>query len=147
MNSESYQDMKIRHQREVNEFPIHFAFGDKQIKRKFAELGLDPEKDMDKISVIRGTGGFVLKKDVQPLNEMFSRHHTELQKAISADKNGTGFIYQMFRYELANYEFGYTGEVGDTLIALGMTLEQIEADHALQTGFEKAKQDIWNQDN
>lgn len=147
MNAESYQDMKVRHQREVNEFPIHFAFGDEQIKRKFAELGLDPEKDMDKISVIRGTGGFVLKKDEQPLCEMFSRHHRELQEAISADKKGTGFIYQMFRYELANYEFGYTGEVEDTLNALGMTLEQIEADPALQAGFEKAKQDIWNQDN
>jgi len=145
--SESYQDMKIRHQRETNEFPIYFAFGDEQIKRKFAELGLDLETDMDKITVIPGTGGFVLKKDEAARRAMSERHYQEMQDAIFADKKGTGFIYQMFRYELANYEFGYTGEADDALAALGYTEEQIEADPALKTGFEKAKQDIWNQDN
>ena len=143
---ESYQDMKIRHQQEVNAFPIHFAFGDEQIKRKFAELGLDVEKDWDKVSPIPGTGGFILKKDEQARREMCERYYRELQDAIAADKSGTGFIYQMFRYELANYEFGYTGEADDALAALGYTEEQIEEDPALKRGFEKAKQDIWNQD-
>ena len=143
---ESYQEMKIRHQNETNEFPIHFAFGDEQIKRKFTELGLDIEKDWDKVSHIPGTGGFILKKDEQARREMCERHYKELQNAIAADKDGTGFIYQMFRYELANYEFGYTGEADDALAALGYTEAQIEADPALKTGFEKAKQDIWNQD-
>ena len=143
---ESYQEMKIRHQHEVNAFPIHFAFGDEQIKRKFAELELDIEKDWDKISPIPGTGGFILKKDEQARREMCERHYQELQAAIAADKDGTGFIFQMFRYELANYEFGYTGEADDALAALGYTEAQIEADPALKTGFEKAKQDIWNQD-
>ena len=147
MAKESYQEIKIRHQREVNEFPIHFAFGDEQIKKKFAELGLDPEKDTDKITVIPGTGGFVLKKDEAARRAMSERHYQELQDAISADKSGAGFIYQMFRYELANYEFGYTGEADDALAALGYTEEQIDANPALKAGFEKAKQDIWNQDN
>lgn len=142
---ENYQKMKIRHQRETNEFPIHFAFGDEQIKRKFAELGLDPEKDADKIAVIPGTGGFILKKDVAAYREMCERHYRELQDAIAADRKGTGFIYQMFRYELANYEFGYTGEVGDALDALGYTEEQINENPALKKGFEKAKRDILNQ--
>lgn len=143
---ESYQNMKIRHQQEVNAFPIHFAFGDEQIKRNFAELGLDPEKDMDKITIVPGTGGFILNKDAPARKEMSERHYWELQEAITADKTGTSFIYQMFRYELANYEFGYTGEADDALAALGYTEAQIEADPALKQGFEKAKQDIWNQD-
>ena len=144
---ESYQDMKLRHQKETDAFPIHFAFGDEQLKAKFAELGLDPEKDMDKISVIPGTGGFVLKKDEQALQEMNLRHREELRAAIAADKTGTGIIYQMFRTELANYEFGYTGDADDALMALGYTEKQIEADTALSTGFERAKQDIWEQDS
>lgn len=143
---ESYQEMKIRHQKEADAFPIHFAFGDEQIKRKFAELGLDPEKDADKISVIPGTGGFILKKDVPARREMCERHYKELQDAIAADRKGIGFIYQMFRYELTNYEFGYTGESVDALEALGYTEAQIEADPALKRGFEKAKQDILSQD-
>lgn len=75
---ESYQEMKIRHQQEVNAFPIHFAFGDEQIKRKFAELGLDPEKDADKITIIPGTGGFILNKDAPARKEMSERHYREL---------------------------------------------------------------------
>ena len=143
---ETYQEMKLRHQTEVNAFPIHFAFGDDQIRRKFAGLGLDPEFDADKITVIPGTGGFMLNKDVPARREMCERHYRELQEAISADKDGTGFIYQMFRYELTNYEFGYTGEADDALAALGYTEEQIEANAALKRGFEQAKEDIWNQD-
>lgn len=143
---ETYQEMKLRHQTEVNAFPIYFAFGDDQIKRKFAELGLDPELDADKIRVIPGTGGFMLNNDVAAYREMCERHYRELQEAISADKDGTGFIYQMFRYELTNYEFGYTGDADDALAALGYAEEQIEANAALKCGFEKAKEDIWNQD-
>lgn len=139
---ESYQEIKIRHQKEVNAFPIHFAFGDEQIKRKFAELGLDTEKDLDKIVVIPGTGGFVLKKDAPVCREMSEWHEKELHEAIATDKKGTGFIYQMFRDELTNYEFGYTGDTDDALEALGYTEAQIEANPTLKRGFEKAKKDI-----
>ena len=46
---ERYQEMKIRHQKEVNAFPIHFAFSNVQIGRMFKELWLNPQKDCDKI--------------------------------------------------------------------------------------------------
>ena len=75
---------------------------------------------------------------------MFQRQHEELQNAISEDVDGTGFIYQMFRYELANHEFGYTGDADDAIAALGYTEKQIEETPALKQGFEKAKQYILN---
>ena len=141
---ERYQEMKIRHQNEVNAFPIYFAFSNIQIGRMFKELGLNPQKDCDKIVSIPGTGGFILKKDADAYKEMFQRQHEELQNAISEDVDGTGFIYQMFRYELANHEFGYTGDADDAIEALGYTKKQIEETPALKQGFEKAKQNILN---
>lgn len=141
---ETYQEMKIRHQKEVNTFPIYYAFSNQQLGRMFKKLGLNPQKDLDKIVAIPGTGGYILKKDIAAYHEMFKKQHEELQNAIKNDENGTGFVYQMFRYELANHEFGFTGEVDDALLALGYTESQIEKNPILKQGFNKAKQSILN---
>ena len=55
----SYVEMKERHQKEVNEFPMKFAFSDEQFKKAMEELGLT-EKDVDKVIGI-GAGGFIKK--------------------------------------------------------------------------------------
>ena len=141
---ETYRELRGRQQKEFNAFPLHFAFGDDQIKKKFDELGLDPEKDLDKIIVIKGTGGFLLKKDGPAFEEMNKRHKKEFDDAIAGDKTGKGFIYQMFLYELTNYEYGYTGDDTDTLDALSYTHADIESNPLIKAGLEKAKQDIWN---
>lgn len=141
---ETYQEMKIRHQKEVNAFPIYFAFSNVQLGRMFKELGLNLQKDLDRIAKIPGTGGFILKRDIGAYQEMCKKQHEELQNAICEDKDGTGFIYQMFRYELANHEFGYTGAADDALAALGYTEKQVEETPTLKRGFEKAKRNILN---
>lgn len=137
-----YMEMRHRHQAEVNAFPMHFCFGEEQVRKKFEELGLDREKDLDKIVVIKGTGGFVLKKDAPALKEMLDRHSREMEEAIAGDKSGDGFIYEMFLYELNNHEYGYTYDASDTLRSLGLTLKQIEANPAMKHGWEKAKKEI-----
>lgn len=134
-----YLELRNRQQAEVNAFPMHFCFGEEQIRKKFEELGLDREKDLDKIEVIRGTGGFVLKKDAPALREMLERHSREMEEAITGDKTGNGFIYEMFVYELGNHEYGYTYDASDTLRALGLTLKQIEENPTLKHGWDRAK--------
>ena len=140
-------EMRSRHQAEVNAFPMHFCFGEEQIRKKFAELGLDREKDLDKIVVIKGTGGFVLKDDAPALKEMLERHAREMKEAIAGDTSGDGFVYEMFLYELNNHEYGYTYDASDTLRSLGLTLKQIEANPAMKHGFEKAKNYIQNSED
>lgn len=137
-----YLDMRNRHQAEVNAFPMHFCFGEEQIRKKFEELGLDREKDLDKIVVIKGTGGFVLKEDAPALKEMLDRHSREMEEAIADDKSGNGFIYEMFLYELNNHEYGYTYDASDALRSLKLTLKQIEASPALKHGWDRAKKKI-----
>lgn len=67
---------------------------------------------------------------------MFESHHQEIADAIAADLTGDGFIYDMFDYELANHEYAYTQDLSDTLDALNLTVEKVNADsrflHALQ---------------
>ena len=135
-----YIEMKQRHQAEVNAFPMKFAFTQESLERGMRELGLDPKKDMDKIVAIPG-GGFIRESDKQAFVDLFARHDKERKEAIAADKDGTGYLYHMFRYELANHEYAYTRDVSSTLDAIGYTIEEIAEDPALSDAFLNARED------
>lgn len=135
-----YAKMKRRQQEEFDTFPMQFAFSEKQFVEGMAALGLNPT-DTDKIYKVPG-GGFYRRKDSKRFTEMMDRFEKELEAAIAADKIGDGFIYQMFLYELNNYEYGYTGELDQTLDALDLTMEDIRADSRLSHGLDKAMQKI-----
>lgn len=134
----AYLTLKNKHQDEVNAFPMFFAFNKDQFEEGMKKLGLEPT-DTDKIYKLGGTGGFYRKSDSDALAEMFDRHMKEDADAIAADPTGDGYIYQMFNYELANHEYGYTGDPEPTLDALGLTMEEINANPALLHGWKKAE--------
>lgn len=131
-----YAEMRERHQKEVDEFPLMFAFNQKQFEEGMRKLGLEPS-DTDKIYSIGG-GGYIRKTDSDALSEMLERHGNEIDQAVAADENGEGFIYQMFCYELTNHEYNYTHSITDTLNALDLTMEKVEADERLSHGLKKA---------
>lgn len=136
-----YSALKQQHQQEVNDFPFFFAFNNEQFEKGMAGFGLTPE-DTDKIYKYGGTSGFYLRTDAPRLKEMFDRHDREKREAITADTTGNGYIYQMFLYELANHEYGYTGDITDTLAALGLTEEEIASSKPLLYGLNKAIKEI-----
>ena len=139
----SYVEMKERHQKEVNEFPMNFAFSDEQFKRAMEELGLT-ENDLDKVVSI-GAGGFIRKTDVKAYKEMGERQYKEFREAIEKDKVGDGFIKEMFLYELANHEYIITREIDDTLDALGLTDNDIRNNNNLRTGLLLAEKEYLEQ--
>ena len=140
-----YAVLREKQQEEFNKLPLGFAFSNKQFDEMMKGWGLDPDKDLDKIYRIPG-GGFVRKKDHALLNETMDRHQKEMEEAIAADPDGTGFVYEMFLYEMDNHEYGYTGDLEDTLDALGMTIEEIAASEKLMAGLEKAKRTVWRRE-
>ncbi len=133
-----YLELKERHQQEINAFPMSFAFSDNQFKEGMAKLGLDPT-ETDKIYKFGSTGGFYRREDSKALWDMLDRHKKEFKAATDADTTGEGFILDMFTYELANHEYIITGSVGDTLDALGLTIEEVNASPALFHGLVRAK--------
>lgn len=140
----AYAEMKKRHQEEVNSFPIKFAFDKKQLEKGLAELGLNPD-DTDKVCRVPA-GGFIRKTDLPALKEMLNRHIQERADAVNSDKTGKKFVFQMFYTELAEREYGYTGDADDTLEALGYTYEDIEKNENLKTGFTLAAEKIMGRD-
>lgn len=129
-----YLELKNKHQKEVNEFPLGFAFNDKQFAEMMEKWGLTPE-DTDKIYSI-GVGGFVRKEDADAMHEMFERHAKEREEVIRENKDD--YLYHMFNYELGNHEYTYTYDLTDTLDALGLTMEDINADERMVDALNRA---------
>ena len=128
-----YTELKSKHQKEVDAFPFGFAFNESQFKEMMEKWGLTPD-DTDKIYSIGG-GGYVRKSDAEAMHKMFERH--ELERKM-ARKHGDDYLFEMFNYELANHEYSYTGDLTDTLEALGLTMEEINADPKMADALKRA---------
>lgn len=136
-----YLELKKRFEEEFSAFPMKFAFSEEQFVRGMTELGLDPEKDKDKVCTGFG-GGFFRKTDKDALIALLEGHDKELTEAIEADKTGDGFAYDMFYYELANHEYSYTMDLSQTLDALGMTFEAVQEKPILLQALTKAAKQV-----
>ena len=132
----AYQEMKDRQQKEFDAFPMGAAFSQQQFQQMMEKWGLTVN-DTDKIFSI-GSGCYIRKTDKEALRDLINRLNKEKQDAIAADTTGDDFIFDMFVYELANHEYCITYDLEDTLDALGLTAEQINADKRLTHSLNKA---------
>ena len=152
-----YLELKEQHQKEVNNFPMMFAYCQKQFKEGMQKLGLKEteidkiyslkegmqklglkETEIDKVYSFKGTLGYYKKTDSKKLKDMFEKHDQEMQEAINNDVIGDNFIFEMFSYELANHEYSYTGDLKQTLNALNLTQKDINNNKNLVYGLNKA---------
>lgn len=123
------------HQQEINDFPIMYAFNDKQFAEGMKKLGFK-ENETNKIYSISG-GGFIRRKDAAAFGEMIERHEREMKEAFQDDE----FVYEAFLYELGNHEFCITYEYEPTLSALGLTEDEVLKDERLLRILRTAKDD------
>ena len=135
----AYAEMKERHQKRVNALPIKFAFSMKQFREAMESWGLT-ENDTDKIYKLGG-GGFYRREDSKLIFGTFEENEIEMKAAISNDIDGSGFIKDMFRYELANHEYCITYDLEPTLDALGLSVDDVNASPALLNGLRLARKE------
>lgn len=141
----TYKQLKDRHQKEMDAFPLGAAFSNQQFEEMMQKWGLTVN-DIDKICSL-GAGCFIRKSDKERFLEMSARFKKEMQDAITADKTGDGFIHDMFLYELANHEYCITLDYEETFDALGLTEEQVNADKRLLHGLQKARKEYLKNSN
>lgn len=135
-----YDEIKNKHQKRVEEFPIMFAFSEEQLHKEMNRLGLN-DNDYDKIYNM-GAGCFIRKKDLVDYNKMWDDIRKEHQHYIDNDKTGEGYIKDMFVSELENHEYSYTRDLEDTLDALELTEEDILNNPLLQHGLFLAEKEV-----
>jgi hypothetical protein len=110
----TYKELKQAHQAEINEFPMGFAFSDKQLEEGLKKL----ECTRDDVVGIGG-GGFVRKTDTKDLRAMYKRHDDEMSESMKDDS----FLISAIRYELSNHEYCITYDSSDTVSALNLDMD------------------------
>jgi len=131
-----YIKLRDKHQKEVNDFPIFFAFSKEQLQK-----GLDKWNITKDDLITIGMGGFIQDKDKNKYFDLIKRHWEEDKESRKSDE----YVYQMFRYELGNHEYCITYDYTETLEALGLEFKDL--DKRMIKILLKAKEDYLNSVN
>ena len=96
MNSQPYLDLRKKHQQELSDFPIAYAFNGKQLQEALEKLGAKKQE----VTTL-GYGTVLKKTDVQAFEEMMWNHIRELREAMMNEE----FAEAAFLYEMDNHEY------------------------------------------
>jgi len=132
MIKNKYLTLKKQHEKEINDFPLFFAFNDEQFKEGLKKLNTTKEN----LRSIMG-GGFIKKEDVKKWQNLHLKQYNEHKNNFKNEK----YVYDMFRYELGNHEFIITYDETETLGSLNLTFNELNKNKFLLVLFEKAKKD------
>lgn len=115
-----YEELKDRQQKEFNDLPITYAFGNDQLEEAIKRLGA---KDISECCTIFGHGDVVKKENVSKVMKTIKRHNKELTEAMKDPE----FAYDAFLYEMCNHEYGinWDGDF-DVLNCFGMKEEDLD---------------------
>lgn len=111
-----YLKLKKSQEKRVNDFPQFFAFDNSQFEEGLKKLGVTKEEILNS-----GYGGFIRKSDKEAYKNMWVEIDNELNEALKDEV----FLFEAFRYELANHEYSYTYDETPALNCLGLRLETL----------------------
>ena len=97
MKRQAYLDLMKKQQEELTDFPIAYAFSDKQLEEALAKLGATKEECV----TVSGHGDVMKKNDVPAFFAMMKRHKEELNEAMKDEE----FAEAAFLYEMDNHEY------------------------------------------
>jgi hypothetical protein len=98
MKRQEYLDFKKRQQKEFEDFPIAYAFNDKQLEEALVKLGATKEECVS----VFGHGDIVKRENAKPLIKLLERHTKELREKLKEDEE---FAEAAFLYEMDNHEY------------------------------------------
>ena len=121
MKRREYLDLKKKHEKELSEFPIAYAFNDQQLKEALEKLGVESAKEC---VTVFGHGDIVNKENAPKFIDMLRCHSKEIKDRLVEDKE---FAVAAFLYEMDNHEYAinYDGD-GDVLGCFGLEEEDLE---------------------
>lgn len=121
MLAKAYLELRKSQEKEMSEFPVAYAFNDKQLEEALIELGAKSSKEC---VTIFGHGDIVKKENKKAFIDMLVKHSDDIRALIVSDKDAA---YEAFLYEMNNHEYAinYDGD-GDVLNCFGLDFEQLE---------------------
>ena len=127
-----YLDLQKRHQKELEDFPIAYAFSDKQLQEALEKLGATKEECI----TVFGHGDIVKRADAEALVKMLERHSKELKQKLKDDPD---FAEAAFLYEMDNHEYAINWSADeDVLDCLNLNWDMIRK-WGLQMVYDQAR--------
>ena len=129
---DEYLELKKKHQKEFEEFPIAYAFNDKQLQEALEKLGATKEECI----TVFGHGDIVKRMDAKALIALLDRQNKEMKERL---KNDPDFAEAAFEYEMDNHEYAINWTADeDVLAAFNITFDFIRK-YGLQMAYGRAK--------
>ena len=135
-----YTELRNRHQKRVNDFLSKYAFFAFD-QEQFHE-GLDRLQIRKDDAVQFCPGGYMIRSRLPEYIKLAE----DLRKERDLAAKEPEFAFDMFRYELANHEYSYTGSSEDAIDALGYTFDEIRADPVLKEALNKAINELMKEE-
>lgn len=133
---ETYWQMKVRHQREVDALPIVSATKLEDLKANMRDLGLEA-KEYEQLYRFGHLGSYYKREHVNNIFKTFERHEEEMKEAMKDEE----FMIGAFKSELSDHEYGVSYDDTEAIRALGFTREDINNNAMLSKCLEIAKKD------
>lgn len=132
MKKQEYLDLKKRHQKEFEEFPIAYAFNDKQLQEALEKLGATKEE----VVSVFGHGDIVRRTDAKALIALLERQDEETKQRLKDDPE---FAEAAFLEEMDNHEYAINWSADeDVLAAFNIDFDFIRK-HGLQMAYDSAR--------
>lgn len=114
-----YLDLRKKHEKELNDFPMKYAFSDKGLDKALKEL----DAKVEECTSITGCGDVIRKKDVPDWIKLMKRQKAELDELMEDHD----IAYEAFLYEMNNHEYAINWE-GDANVlgCFGMSEKTLE---------------------
>lgn len=132
MKRQEYLDFKKKQEKEFEEFPIAYAFNDKQLEDALEKLGATKEECV----TVFGHGDIVKKENVNALIALLQRHTRELRDKLREDKE---FAEAAFLYEMDNHEYAINWSADEDVMDCFSIDWQMLRDWGLEDAYRRAR--------
>lgn len=132
MSRQAYLNLLDKQREELNNFPIAYAFNEKQMEEALEKL----EAKKEECVTIFGHGDIVKKENAKPFLNMLKRHTQEVKDLITNDKDiaEAAFLYEMDNHE---YAINWDGD-DDVLRCFGMDYNDL-VEAGLEDAYRRAR--------
>ena len=127
-----YLELKKRHEKEVGDFPIAYAFNDKQLEEALEKLGATKEECV----TVFGHGDIVKRENAKPLIDMLERHTKEIKQHLIDDVE---FAEAAFLYEMDNHEYAINWSADEDVMDCFCIDFEFIRKHGLQMAYDSAR--------
>lgn len=130
---QAYLNLIEQHREELNNFPVTYAFGEKQLQEALETLGVESTKEC---TTVFGHGDIMRKEDAPKFVAMLERHSKEITDLIISDEQ---IAEDAFRYEMDNHEYAINWDGDEEVLrCFGMDYDDLDK-YNLKDAYRRAR--------